>query len=195
MVTLSDGAQKALDEYLRQTRIYLQGAPSVDADEVEQNIAEHIENELRDAPEPVELETLDAVLKKLGRPRQWVPEDELPEWRKLILRLRTGPDDWRLVYLSFSLLVLAFVLPRAFLILVLASFLASRAALAATSEGPLPKPQKWLLYPPLVVTNVVILWILLGLPLWAGDVRGVFLTAVPTMQDVQDRLMRIETFG
>ena len=174
MVTLSDNARKALDEYLRQTRMYLQGAVSVDAKEVEQNITEHIENELRGAAEPVGLDALDAVLKKLGSPRQWVPEEELPEWRRLILRLRTGPDDWRLAYLSFGLLILAFLLflvfPlfRIFFVLLSASFCAARAALSATEDRRLPRPQKWLIYPSLIVTYLILGYWLLLVPILAS---------------------------
>ncbi len=99
MITLSKSAKKSLEDYLRQARAYLRGSRSVDANEVEQNITEHIENELEGAAEPVSCDTLDAVLEKLGSPQQWVPEEELPWWRKIILRLRTGPAQktggWR----------------------------------------------------------------------------------------------------
>ena len=70
MITLSENAERSLRDYLRQARSYLRGSRSVDADEVEQNIAEHIENELAGAAEPVSIDVLDAVLKKLGRPQQ-----------------------------------------------------------------------------------------------------------------------------
>ncbi|MGD8499847.1 MAG: hypothetical protein PVJ86_04325, partial [Phycisphaerales bacterium] len=66
MVTLSESAKKSLDDYLRQARAYMRGAKSVDADEVEQNITEHIENELKDTTEPVSSNELEAVLERLG---------------------------------------------------------------------------------------------------------------------------------
>jgi len=114
MITLSKSAKKSLEDYLRQARAYLRGSKSVDAEEVEQNITEHIENELKGAAEPVSCDALDAVLKKLGSPQQWVPEEELPWWRKIILRLRSGSEDWRLAYLSLGLLVVGFlILPYA----------------------------------------------------------------------------------
>ncbi len=46
MIALSESARKSLDDYLRQARAYLRGARTVDADEVEQNITEHIESAL-----------------------------------------------------------------------------------------------------------------------------------------------------
>ncbi len=116
MITLSESAKKSLEDYLRQARAYLRGSKSLDANEVEQNIAEHIENELEGAAEPVSCDVLDAVLKKLGSPQQWIPEEELPWWRKIILRLRSGPEDWRLAYLSFGLLILGFLILPSFII-------------------------------------------------------------------------------
>lgn len=99
MITLSESAERSLQDYLRQARLYLRGSRSVDADEVEKSITEHIENELEGAAEPVSRDVLDAVLKKLGRPQQWVPMEELPWWWKIIFRLRSGPEDWRLAYI------------------------------------------------------------------------------------------------
>jgi hypothetical protein len=95
MITLSENVERSLHDYLRQARAYLRGSKSVDTDEVEQNITEHIENELEVAAEPVSCDVLDAVLKKLGKPQQWVPMEELPWWWRIIFRLRSGPEDWR----------------------------------------------------------------------------------------------------
>ena len=105
MITLSEGAKRSLESYLRQARAYLRGSKSVDADEVEQNVTEHIETELEGVPEPVSRDDLNVVLKKLGSPQQWVPAEEFPWWRLIILRLRSGPEDWRLAYMSLGFLV------------------------------------------------------------------------------------------
>ena len=171
MIALSKSARRSLDDYLRQARAYLRGSRTVDADEVEQNITEHIENALEGASEPVSCDELEAVLDKLGNPQQWVPEDELPWWRQFILRLRTGPEDWRLSYISFGLFVAAMVISsytstRVFVALVSASFLASRAAISQTPESKQLKAQKWLLYPPLIVVYGFVLGVLLMLPLF-----------------------------
>ncbi len=167
MITLSKSAKKSLEDYLRQARAYLRGSKSVDANEVEQNIAEHIENELEGAAEPVSRDVLDAVLKKLGSPQQWVPEEELPWWRKIILRLRSGPEDWRLAYLSLGLLVVGFLLlpyAPAGIVLILASFLVSRAALSEAVDPNELKAQKWLMYPSLIIVYVFVLLVLLAWP-------------------------------
>jgi len=166
MATLSEGAKRGLEDYLRQARAYLRGSKSVDADEVEQNVTEHIETELEGVPEPVSRDDLNVVLKKLGSPQQWVPAEELTWWRLFILRLRSGPEDWRLAYVSLSLLVAGFlILPYApvCVILILVSFLISRAALSEAGDPEELKAQKWLLYPSLVVVYV---FVLVGLLTW-----------------------------
>jgi hypothetical protein len=186
MIELTDDARKHLDDYLRQTRSYLQGCKSVDAGDVEQNVNEHIENELAAKRGPISRGELDEVLERLGSPRQWVPEEELSAWRKVILRLRSGPEDWRLAYISFGLFILSFLLassPRAFslvfffsplLILrgslqgisLLASFILARAAVSLASDSRDLGAQRWLLYPQLITIYVPV--VLIGL-IWPID--------------------------
>jgi len=165
MKNLTDTAQNLLDRYLTQVRTHLNACTDVDADEVEQNVMDHIENELATAEEPISLDQLDTVLKRLGSPRQWIPEEELPWWRKTISRLRAGPDDWRLAYISFGVFVLAFFAGRlGFLVLLLLSFVLARAAVSeANSRQKELGAQKWLIYPPLLsmyVTSslLILLW-------------------------------------
>jgi hypothetical protein len=168
MITLSESAERSLHDYLRQARAYLRGSKSVDVKEVEQNITEHIENELEGAAQPVSRDVLDAVLKKLGKPQQWVPMEELPWWWRIIFRLRSGPEDWRLAYISLALLVAGvLVLPYATagIVLILAGFLASRAALAEAGDAEELKARKWLLYPSLIIVYVFVLLALLTWPL------------------------------
>jgi hypothetical protein len=163
MINLSDSAKKCLDKYLQQVRTYLRGCKTVDADEVERNVIEHIESEFEGTAAAVSFEELDAVLQKLGSPRQWVPEEEISWWRKIILRLRTGPEDWRLAYISFGLLIAGFVILPSFIVLIPASFIVSRAALSEAADTDELKAQKWLIYPSLIIVYVSVL---LGLLLW-----------------------------
>jgi hypothetical protein len=162
MINLTDSAKKHLDNYLQQVRTCLKDCSTVDADEVEQNIKEHIESELQDSSEPVSFDALDDILKKLGSPQQWLPE-EISWWRKIILRLRTGPEDWRLAYISFSLLILGCLILPASIVLIPASFIISRAALSEAADPNELKAQKWLIYPSLIIVYVSVL---LGLLLW-----------------------------
>ncbi len=169
MVTLSDKAKKCLDKYLRQVRTYLRGCKAVDADDVERSVLEHIEGEFEGATAAVSFEELNATLQRLGSPQQWVPEEEVPWWRLIILRLRSGPEDWRLAYISLGLLIVGLlVLPAspACVVWILASFLVSRAALSQTEEPNELKAQKWLLYPSLIIVYAFVLLGLLTWPLW-----------------------------
>lgn len=156
MINLSDSAKKCLDEYLRKMRTCLRDCVTVDADEVERNVIEHIENELIGVLEPVSLENLDIVLKRLGSPSQWVPEEQIPWWRKVILRLHKGPEEWRLAYVSFVLFILAFLLVGrlSFIVLLLASFCTSRAVVSMAKEPDELRGKKWLIYQTLIVVYV-----------------------------------------
>ena len=171
MVELSENARKGLDDYLRQVRTYLRWSKSLDRDEVEQNIAEHIERELEGTPEPVSCNALEGVLARLGSPRQWVPPEALNWWGKLILKLRTDSEDWRLAYISFAFLlvgvVLMFLVSPLQVVFFAASFITARAALAAGDDD--LGAQKWLLYPILLmVSGAFALTLFFGPALLAG---------------------------
>ena len=162
MINLSDSAKKCLDKYLQQVRNHLRGCKTVDADEIERNVIEHIESEFEGATAAVSFEELNTVLQRLGSPRQWVPEEEIPWWRKTILRLRTGPEDWRLAYISFGLLILGFVILPSFIILLPASFIVARAVLSESTDPSELKSQRWLIYPSLIIVYTFItFWLIL----------------------------------
>ncbi len=166
MVELSENARKGLDDYLRQVRWYLRWSKSLDRSEVEQNITEHIERELEGAPEPVSSSTLDGVLARLGNPGQWVPPEALSWWGKLILKLRTDSEDWRLAYISFALLFLGclfFLVVPFQVVFIAASFITARAALAAAGDEDLGA-RKWLVYPSLLIVSAAFAFTLLAGP-------------------------------
>ena len=145
--TFTEEAQGHLDRYLGRVKSALRPHPSVDAHEVERDIRGHIEAELAEAPAPVTAEQLGSVLERLGSPSAWVPADDLPAWRKLLMRLSAGPEDFRLAYLALACLLLFPLAPP----LLIASFLLARAALALMDERAEPVGARaWLLYPPLV---------------------------------------------
>ena len=86
MIELTDDARKCLDDYLGEMRASLAGCRSVDSLDVERDVMEHIEKSLAEAPSPVESAALEAVLEQLGSPSQWIPEEELSWWRKLVFQ-------------------------------------------------------------------------------------------------------------
>ena len=85
--------------------------------------------------------------------------------RKFILRIRTGPEDWRLAYISFGLFVIGFLFPPAYLLLVPASYLVSRAAMSLSNHEIQVKAQKWLIYPSIIAVTLFLAGVLLLLPL------------------------------
>jgi len=103
MATLSDDARGHLERYLSQVKLALRGHASVDASEVERDVRAHIDAELNGLPEPVDAARLRQVLDQLGTPHAWVPAEDLPAWRRVFSRIRSGPEDWRLAYLTFVL--------------------------------------------------------------------------------------------
>ena len=164
--TFTENARSDLNRYLRRVRHALRPHPSVDAGEVELEIKGHIEAELAGEPAPVTAERLQAVLDRLGSPNDWVPDDDLPAWRKLLLRLSTGPEDWRLAYLSLGLFVAGWILAPVAPLLIFASFLVARAGLRLLEESDEPAgARKWFFYPPLVFVYIVISIIVVLFPL------------------------------
>ena len=108
---------------------------AVEAAEVEQNVLEHVELALARRRCPSGTDSLAAVLEQLGPPERWLPDEERPAWRRTMDRLMTGPEDWRLAYLSFGLTTLMIVtLPIGGILLLLPAFLLSRAWVALIEE-------------------------------------------------------------
>src|SRR5688500_11324084 len=166
---LSDTARQILERYLWELRISLQGCRSINPAEVEADVKQHIDQELADAPTPVTGDKLDEVLRKLGSPWQWVPVEELSWWRRIVLKLRTGPSDLRLGALVMALFVLGLIFPPATWPFLLASFLLARATVAMMAEREKELGwQRWLIYPPLVVVCLPLAVALLFWPALAG---------------------------
>lgn len=158
-------AKERLDGYLNQVRRYLAACKSVDCDEIICEVSGHIELELATVAEPVSFDAVDEILNRLGSPQQWVPEDEISWWRKMLLQLQHGPDDWRLAYISFGLLVLALLFfPLGGLLLLPLSFFLARAAMSISDDPTELGPQRYLLYPSLIIVYATVAILLLAGP-------------------------------
>ncbi|QJW96530.1 hypothetical protein [Frigoriglobus tundricola] len=177
-IGLSPDAADRFDDYLRQTRAALARSPDVNPDDIEADIREHVERELLGAPRPVPLAALDAVLARLGPPSQWGTGDDPTLWfrathllrgartaavaqaRRVRFTLWSGPEDWRLAYLSFGVFALGVLTFGVLLPVCLpVSYLLSRAGLAHAREKGLVlgTGRKWLLYPPVVLVSATLL--------------------------------------
>jgi hypothetical protein len=167
VTVLTSEASDALESYLERVRRSL-GGTSVDADEVERDVREHIDVALDGRTEPVSATGLSAVLERLGSPDQWVPDEEIPLWRRTVRRFSAGPEDWRLAYLCFALVVAGLVAaPLGGLLLWIPAYLLGRAAHeSAAARGETLGPRRWLTDLPLLVVALQILGGLLAGPLW-----------------------------
>ncbi|HEV8660029.1 MAG TPA: hypothetical protein VGS96_15595 [Thermoanaerobaculia bacterium] len=154
MIEMSDSARQRFDEYLQRLRKTLRGSQ---ADDVEQSVREHVEIALAGIPAPVGAEHLGTVLDRLGPPERWLPEDEQPAWRRVMSRIASGPDDWRIAYLSFGLFLLMIVFfPVGGILLLVPAYLVSRAFVELMSERGEPiGARRWLVYPPIVALLVL----------------------------------------
>jgi hypothetical protein len=174
MIELTDSARRCLDNYLAELRTSLRQSPSVDVADVERDVVEHIEHALSGAPVAVDSSELQGVLRRLGSPSRWVAQEESSGFQRVLLALRSGPEDLRLGYLSFGLLfgtllagaclnmMSGFMAMLPFVLLgIAASFVFARACLSIAAD--LSGAEKWLIYPSLVivyvpVTALVLLW-------------------------------------
>lgn len=87
-IELTPEAEARLVEYLGGVRVALAGSADVSPDEIEADIREHVENELRDAPRPVGLPALEAVLDRLGPPDKWATGEPPSPLRRAGLLIR-----------------------------------------------------------------------------------------------------------
>jgi hypothetical protein len=172
MALLSREAQGQFDSYLQRMRASLRGHTSIDVEDVERDVRGHIDAALAGQPEPIDAPSLAAVLKELGAPEQWVPDDDLPTWHQALSRRSLGPADWRVPALA---LICCIAGPVLFLVpvegdngigqgpllwplpvvLPLVGFVVARAAASMlAAAGQSIDTRRWLLYPPLLVVYV-----------------------------------------
>jgi hypothetical protein len=158
MIDLTPSARQRFDDYIRRLRQSLRGAAPAEAEDVEQSVREHIEVALAGASAPVRGEQLAEVLDRLGAPDGWVPVDDRPLMQRVMERLRSGPEEWRLAYATFGLFLLSLILLPVGIgfLLMVASFLASRASLDyLDTKQESVGGRGWLIYPPIAFFLVI----------------------------------------
>jgi hypothetical protein len=166
---------------MQQVKARLRGAKSLDANEIQRDIQEHIERELESEAEPVGCDAVTGVLERLGAPQQWVPDEELSWWRKIIVRMQSGPDDWRLAYICFALFAFGFIaLPFWVIFFLPLSCYVARSALSVAGGPDELGEQKKLIYPPLVVFYTIV-----GLVVLLGPLLGVIGLASESEREIR----------
>lgn len=179
MIDMTPAARERLDNYLQRMRSELRGTRSVVADEVEQSVREHIEIALAQSPGPVGATEVIGVLDRLGPPERWLADEERPVWRRLMDKLREGPNDWRLAYLAFGLFLVSFLFfPVGGFFLIIPAMLVSRAYVELLRDRGEPMgARRWLVYPAIVfVLTVAVMLLVIGPPLpvmgWGMEEQG-----------------------
>lgn len=192
MIDLTPEARLRFDDYLRRMRGVLRGSRAVETAEVEQNVIEHVELALADAPVPVGPEMLTDVLHRLGPPERWLPEEERPMWSRVAARLQSGPEDWRLAYLAFAITMLAFLFtPVGGILLIVPAFFIARAHVELSGE--VLGARRWLVVPPIAFCFAVVAFAALFVPialasvflLGEGGLREVFGISFRVLPDYQ----------
>ncbi|HSP13365.1 MAG TPA: hypothetical protein VLV78_01285 [Thermoanaerobaculia bacterium] len=178
MTTFTADAQQLFDRYLQTVRWSVRGV--ADPEEIERDVREHVASALEPEEQPVSSQTLREVLSRLGDPWQWVAPEDLPVWRRIVMRFSLGPEDWRLAYACFGLTILGMLLMPVGIgiVFLIAAYFLGRATYAMTMdrEGTLG-PRRWLVYPPLVFFSLAMAMALLLGPVapilgWGIGERG-----------------------
>lgn len=204
MIEFTPEAEARLADYLRQVRTALAGSADVNPDEIEADIREHVDNELRGATARVGLAQLEGVLARLGPPAQWGAGESPSFFRRVNQQIRErlrlgerfgharqalwrGPEDWRLAYLTFVVFAVGVFTVVAFPLCLVVSYFLGRAGIALAREKgvEMGTARKWLLYPPVVVVSLTLLLAVLALPVVAGGVTGA---------QVAQAVQRVESF-
>jgi hypothetical protein len=90
MKSWTPDASQHFESWLGRVRTSVAGDPTIDPDDVAQDLRAHVHAELAAAPEPVTIGELDRVLTSLGPPTQWT--DAVNEGRKERWHLRMERD-------------------------------------------------------------------------------------------------------
>ena len=170
MIEMTPAARERLDSYLQRMRSELRGTRAVVADEVEQSVREHIEIALAQAQTPVGATEVIGILDRLGPPERWLGDEERPMWRRALDHVRSGPEDWRLAYLSFGLVLASIVLLPifGFLLLIPAMFVGRASIELARDHGEPLGARRWLVYPSIALVLAIATGLLIiGPPLAA----------------------------
>jgi uncharacterized membrane protein len=173
MIDFTPAARQRFDDYFQTLRGALRGSSRAEMEDVEQSVREHFEVALAGHHEPVNSEQLAEIIDRLGNPDRWVPVAERSLVARVVERLRSGPEDWRLAYAAFGLFLLSLLLLPVGVgaLLLFGSYLASRAYVdfMEAKEAPLDG-RRWLIYPPIAVfLGVAVALLIIGA---AGPVLG-----------------------
>ena len=156
--------------------------PSVNADDIAQDLRAHVHAELEGAPDPVTVDALGRVLDSLGNPAQWGEDarptkeagptawfqrnvvDSVTEWQK-----RLAADAGMPVLLLVLTLVAIPTFDHVGILLLGFAYFVARAQVTYAPATVVGK-KKWMIYLPLAIGSGVLAGLVLGFPLFLeGD--------------------------
>lgn len=204
MIELTLGAQQRLSSYIDELRRVLVDDGKTDPHDVERDVRDHIQTVLANASGPIDEPQLDQVLRTLGAPAEWIEQPDRPWYAQspkvwlnstkqtvseTVQHLATGPESYRLPYLSLLTLVLGLMLTfftnhfnsglAIFVVTALGAFVLARAAIATQPQDNLSQGQTWLLSPALLV---VYLPLLIAVVSWPVVVSGTLISQTPLLK-------------
>jgi hypothetical protein len=182
MKTWTPDASNHFEAWLGRARLSVAGDPSLDADDIAQDLRAHVHAELEGVPEPVTVGALERVLDSLGNPTQWSDSvtqapDVSGDWFQ---RNVTGvvtewqqklAGDWGLPVLLLVITLLA--IPTFDWVgtpLLLVAYFVARSYVTYGAK-PVTGKKRLMVYFPLAIGAGVLAGLVLGFPLtlWAGN--------------------------
>jgi hypothetical protein len=182
MKTWTPDASHHFEAWLGRARLSVAGDPTINADDITQDLRAHVHAELEAVPEPVTVGALERVLDSLGNPTQWsdsikpAPEatadwfqrhvtDVVVEWQRKLA------GDWGLPVLLLVITLLA--IPTFDWIgtpLLLVAYFVARSYVTYAAH-PITGRKRMMVYFPLAIGAGVLAGLVLGFPLtfWGAN--------------------------
>jgi hypothetical protein len=179
MKTWTPDASQHFETWLGRVRSSVARDPSLNADDIAQDLRAHVHAELETAAEPVTVGALEQVLTSLGTPPQWggtVTEarprvkfyegsaaNKMTEWQELLA------GEWGVPVLLFVLTIIAIpTFDSIGLPLLAVAYLVARSK-AVYAPKDLDGVKKWIVYLPLAVGSGVLAGFVLAFPIIIGN--------------------------
>jgi hypothetical protein len=176
MKTWMPDASEHFEAWLGTVKRTVASDPTLNPDDIAQDLRAHVHAELETAPEPVTVGAVDQVLASLGNPTQWSDAvrppkettagwfqrnvvDMLTEWQKRL----AGDAGMPVLLLVLTLVAIPTFDHIGIFLLAFAYFVAR--AQVTYAPGPLTGRRKWMVYLPLAIGCGVLAGIVLGFPL------------------------------
>lgn len=176
MKTWTPDASQRFETWLGGVRLSVAGDPSLNADDIAQDLRAHVHAELEATEEPVTVGALERVLDSLGNPTQWGDGVKPPP--KPVVRFYTGASDtfadwqrqlagdWGMPILLLIVTIIGILTFDDIIgvpLLIFAYFMARSQVTYAPDR--IKGRKKWIVYAPLAVGSGVLVGLVLGFPL------------------------------